>query len=375
VLTNRRNYSHPFYGKALQYADFLPSDMGYDDIAEDLKSLIADGYSFMIFPEGHRNDDGTIRRFHKGAFYLADKLGIDILPIIIHGQNQMLKKSEFFLKRGTITTRYLPRIDLSKKEFGETVREQTKGINSWFRKAYAAAREEFETPDYWADYIVKNFTYKGPVLEWYTRVKLRLEDNYKVINDIIPRKCTITDLGCGYGYLAFMLSMVSEERQIKAIDYDADKIAVAENCAINNDRIEFLTGDITQMTLPVSDVFVLSDVLHYLPQHLQVETMTQCIAKTNPGGRIIIRDSDKELKSRHLGTRLSEFFSTNFGFNKKAYRLEFVSRSMIEGIAENRKLKLEVIDNTTITSNLIYILSKENLQPKEKEASTKLNRK
>jgi 1-acyl-sn-glycerol-3-phosphate acyltransferase len=358
ILTNRRNYTHPFYGKALQYADFLPSDMGYEDIAKDLKGLITDGYSFMIYPEGHRNDDGTIKRFHKGAFYLADKLKIDVLPIIIHGQNQLLKKSEFFLKRGSITTKFLPRIDMSKKEYGDTVREQTKGINAWFRKEYAAVREEFETPDYWSDYIVKNFTYKGPILEWYTRVKLKLEKNYQFFNEIIPRNASITDLGCGYGYLDFMLSLVSEERRIKAIDYDKEKIAVANHCAIRNERIEFIAGDITTMDYEPSDIFILNDVLHYFPQNLQIDVIEKCIANVEETGMILIRDSDKELKKRHAGTRLTEFFSTNFGFNKKEYPLEFVSRNMIIEIAQKHKLNLEIVDETKVTSNLIYILRK-----------------
>jgi 1-acyl-sn-glycerol-3-phosphate acyltransferase len=358
VLTNRRNYTHPFYGKALQYADFLPSDMGYEEIGQDLESLIKDGYSFMIFPEGHRNDDGTIRRFHKGAFYLADKLNIDLLPIVIHGQNQLLKKSEFFLKRGSITTRFLPRIDLSKKEYGETIREQTKGINAMFRKEYAAIREEFETPDYWADYIIKNFTYKGPVLEWYTRVKLRLEDNYNYFNSLIPRNCRITDLGCGYGYLDFMLSLVSEERSILAIDYDADKIAVANNCAINNDRITFIAGDITNMEFEPSDVFIMNDVLHYFPQDLQIKVIEKCFQQVSDEGIIIIRDADKDLQTRHAGTRLTEFFSTNFGFNKKEYKLDFVSRKMIVDIALQHDLHLDIMDSTKMTSNLVYILKK-----------------
>lgn len=358
ILTNRRNYTHPFYGKALQYADFLPSDIGYDEIAEDLKSLIVDGYSFMIFPEGHRNDDGFIKRFHKGAFYLAEKLRIDILPIIIHGQNQLLKKSEFFLKRGSIHTKFLPRIDLSKKEYGETLRDQTKGINKWFRKEYAAVREEYETPDYWADYIIKSFIYKGPVLEWYTRIKLRLEKNYHLFNELVPRNCTITDLGCGFGYLDFMLSLVSEGRTIKAFDYDEDKIEVARNCSINNERIDFQTADITRIELEQADVFILNDVLHYLPQNQQVNTVEKCIKIANPGGMIIIRDSDKDLKKRHFGTRLTEFFSTNFGFNKTGHKLEFVSRQMIEEIASQNSVSLEVIDDTTVTSNLVYILRK-----------------
>ncbi|HEY9113975.1 MAG TPA: 1-acyl-sn-glycerol-3-phosphate acyltransferase, partial [Bacteroidales bacterium] len=358
ILTNRRNYTHPFYGKALQYADFIPSDMGYEDMLGELKELINDGYSFMIFPEGHRNDDGKIKRFHQGAFYLAEKLHVDILPIIIHGQNQLLKKSEFFLKRGSITTKFLPRINMSEHTFGKDLREQTKGINKWFRKEYALVREEFETVDYWADYIKKNFIYKGPVLEWYTKIKIGLEDNYRVFNEIIPRECTITDLGCGYGYLDFMLCLVSEKRTVQAIDYDAEKIAVANNCAIKTDKIEFIAADITQVELQPSDVFILNDVLHYLPKKQQTETIEKCLQKTNAGGMIIIRDSDTTLKNRHLGTLLSEFFSTNLGFNKTANKLEFVSRTMIEELAKCHKLQLEIIDKKKMNSNLIYLLRK-----------------
>jgi len=312
----------------------------------------------MIYPEGHRNDDGTIKRFHKGAFYLAEKLGIDILPIIIHGQNQLLKKSEFFLKRGSIHTVFLPRIDLSEKKLGDNLREQTKGINAWFREEYAKVRREYETTAYWSDYIVKNFTYKGPTLEWYTRVKLRLEKNYQLYNDLIPRRCTITDLGCGYGYLDFMLTLVSEERTIRAYDYDEVKIETASHCAIRTEQLSFATADITRLEPEPSDVFILNDVLHYLPHEDQVKTLEKCIAKTNPGGMVIIRDSDKELKKRHFVTRLTEFISTNTGFNKTQNALEFVSRSMIEDIARKHKLQLEVIDDTMLTSNLVYVLRK-----------------
>ena len=312
----------------------------------------------MIFPEGHRNDDGTIKRFHKGAFYLATKLKIDILPIIIHGQNQNLKKSEFFLKRGLVTTKLLPRIDLSKKEFGETVREQTKGINEWFRKEYTAVRRAYETPDYFSDYIIKNFIYKGPTLEWYTLIKLRLENNYHFFNNLIPLNCSITDLGCGYGFLDFMLNMVSERRTIKAYDYDEDKIAVANNCAIKNNRITFEVADIIQLEPEPSDVFILNDVLHYLPQNLQVQTIEKCLQKTNQGGMIIIRDSDKGLRKRHFATQFTEFISTNFGFNKTEHKLEFVSRQMIEEVALQRSVNLDVVDEGKMTSNLVYILRK-----------------
>ena len=83
VLTNHRNYTNPIYGKALQYANFIPSDEGYEKVLDDIKPLIAKGYSLVIYPEGHRNDNGLIKRFHKGAFYLASNLKILILPSFV----------------------------------------------------------------------------------------------------------------------------------------------------------------------------------------------------------------------------------------------------------------------------------------------------
>jgi len=45
---------------------------------------VKDGYSIVVFPEGTRSPDGTIKRFHKGAFYLAEQLNIDIVPCRAH---------------------------------------------------------------------------------------------------------------------------------------------------------------------------------------------------------------------------------------------------------------------------------------------------
>ena len=325
---------------------------------EDIRPLIEKGYSFVIFPEGHRNDDGKIKRFHKGAFYLAGKLNIPILPIIIHGQNQLLKKSELFLKRGSIRTKFLPKIFLNKEKYGNDLKSQTKEIQEYFRKEYAKVREENETPDYFADYIIKNYLYKGPIVEWYTKIKLKLEDNYHVFNNLIPRNCTITDLGCGYGYLDYMLNLVSEDRQITAVDYDEQKIMVAANCVIKNKNVNFIAADINEYEVTASDVIILKDVLHYLPSILQNQLIEKCIIKLNENGMLIIRDGDKDQEREHKNTKLTEFFSTNFGFNKAEYDLEFISESGIKDIAKKHNLSFSEIGHAKQTSNKLFVLKK-----------------
>ena len=49
-----------------------------------------------------------------------------------------------------------------------------------------------------------------------------MEDNYLLFNRLVPVKGQITDIGCGFGPLCYMLSQLSEERVITGIDYDED---------------------------------------------------------------------------------------------------------------------------------------------------------
>ena len=66
-----------------------------------------------------------------------------------------------------------------------------------------------------------------------------------------------------------MLHFVSDERIITGIDYDCEKIDVATNCPSKNEKIKFECADITSYQFEDADVFLLSDVLHYLPKEEQ----------------------------------------------------------------------------------------------------------
>ena len=71
---------------------------------------------------------------------------------------------------------------------------------------------------------------------------------------------------------------------------------------------------------------------------------------------LLIRDADSSKKHRHWGTRYTEFFSTNTGFNKTKNKLEFVSSSFITDIVKKHNLDIQQIDNTKLTSNIIYVI-------------------
>jgi SAM-dependent methyltransferase len=109
--------------------------------------------------------------------------------------------------------------------------------------------------------LIQNYIYKGPVEEWYIRIKVKMEDNYRLFNRLVPVKGQITDIGCGFGPLCYMLSQLSEEREITGIDYDEDKIAVAQQGWLRTPHLQFVCANALEYPLPESDVFILNGVL------------------------------------------------------------------------------------------------------------------
>jgi 2-polyprenyl-3-methyl-5-hydroxy-6-metoxy-1,4-benzoquinol methylase len=270
-----------------------------------------------------------------------------------------MNKGENHLKGGHITVKIFSRIKTGDGHFGKDYHERTKALLRFFRSEYKRMKTELETPSYFRRKIIRNYIYKGPVLEWYTRIKILLEKNYTLVNNYVPREASIVDIGCGYGMMSYMLCLTSEKRNILGIDYDSEKIELAENCLLKNERIRFVAADAITFDVADTDVFLLSDVLHYMPEDKQDQLLKRCIAHLNPGGSIIIRDADKDLQKRHIGTRYTEFFSTHFGYNKALNKqLYFFSGKKIIALAKQHGMEVNVIDNTRFTSNVFYILTK-----------------
>lgn len=62
-----------------------------------LKSLDA-GMPLVIFPEGGRTPDGQIRSFMPGAFFLAIKAQVDVVPVALVGTYELLPMNTYHIK-------------------------------------------------------------------------------------------------------------------------------------------------------------------------------------------------------------------------------------------------------------------------------------
>ncbi|MCQ2052073.1 MAG: 1-acyl-sn-glycerol-3-phosphate acyltransferase [Bacteroidaceae bacterium] len=62
------------------------------------RKALVNGMSVTIFPEGTRTKDGTLGRFKKGAFSLAEELHLPLLPVTINGAYNVLPKGRWYLQ-------------------------------------------------------------------------------------------------------------------------------------------------------------------------------------------------------------------------------------------------------------------------------------
>lgn len=79
---------------------------------KDCLARLAAGSSVYVFPEGTRSEDGEIKPFKTGAFAIAKRAGVGVLPIAIEGTAHALpKKSLNFHGRQALRMTVLPEID------------------------------------------------------------------------------------------------------------------------------------------------------------------------------------------------------------------------------------------------------------------------
>jgi len=359
MMTNRWVWNSPFFGRVVRYAGYLRTEDGVEVNTERAREAMAQGLSVIIFPEGTRSIDGAIGRFHKGAFHIAEALNVPVIPVVLHGIGTAMSKNDALLKNALITMRTLPSIEPGDPRFGTGDRERTKKIATWYKEQYEAIRSTRETPRWFHERLVRNFIYKGPVLEWYTRIKLKMDTGlHELLHARIPKDAHVVDLGSGHGMVSLLLSWSAKDRILQGFERDAGKVAIADHVYGKGAGTTFTVADLEDLTPPPADVYILKDVLHYLTLAKQRELLLECANGLSSEGAIFVRDGFATNDDRHERTKWTERLSIGLGFNKAKGELEFMKKETIIAIAEEAGLRVEWALREARTSNELVILHK-----------------
>lgn len=137
----------PLVGTACRMAGFIfidrSSRMKSMESMEKSSDTLKRGMSMSIFPEGTRTSDGTLGRFKKGAFLLAEDLKLPVLPVTINGAFDVMSRHSKCVSWHPINLTIHPIIEPEDTE-GMSESEKNEAIKRLSDKAELAVRSALE---------------------------------------------------------------------------------------------------------------------------------------------------------------------------------------------------------------------------------------
>lgn len=127
-MAKKELFRIPFLGKSMNFLHVIGVERG--STSKAMKSLlqaidvIKTGRNVVIFPEGTRSNDGhTLSPFKKGAFTIAKRAEVDVIPFVIEGTEQYMPKKGFGMYKADLSIKFYPPITTSDKTDTEIMNE------------------------------------------------------------------------------------------------------------------------------------------------------------------------------------------------------------------------------------------------------------
>jgi SAM-dependent methyltransferase len=231
----------------------------------------------------------------------------------------------------------------------------------WLAKQNSRRRQIFSpTPAQTLRAVSRLYRFQGPYVSQFVYWKMKADPLFRAVEKVVPARGEILDVGCGYGLVAHWLTLFTPERRVRGVDFDADKIRVAQVTAQANPQVKFELRDILEWPeYPPCDCALLCDVLHYFPHDLKADVLRKIFAALRPGGCLILRDAMAKEDSGHRAVAISEQWAVHLGQNQTRYGLHFEDKkNHLALVCEAGFAKVEVRNGSGLGSNLLLIARK-----------------
>ena len=88
-----------------------------------LITVLREGGTIMLFPEGTRSEDGNLLPFKEGSFMLPYRTNTVVLPVAIDGTGRLMKKKQLFVRPGKVCVNIMEPLEPASFDSESSMRE------------------------------------------------------------------------------------------------------------------------------------------------------------------------------------------------------------------------------------------------------------
>jgi 1-acyl-sn-glycerol-3-phosphate acyltransferase len=138
----------PLFGQAIRWIGMIEIDRenrkaAFDSL-ERAAAKIREGNSVVMFAEGTRGEEYALRPFKKGPFVLAITAGVPVVPMVIYGTIERMRRGSWQIRPGTVEVTFLEPIPTSAYKYddrGELVELVRSRMAAVLRERYGVESE------------------------------------------------------------------------------------------------------------------------------------------------------------------------------------------------------------------------------------------
>jgi 1-acyl-sn-glycerol-3-phosphate acyltransferase len=127
LLAKKELLNVPILGYGMGFVNIMAIDRSNSERARETVEAATDrirsGRSFGVFAEGTRAKPGGLLPFKKGAFYMAARAGVPIVPVALKNTDYLMGKGTGEARAGTIEMVMLPSVSTAECSTDEQVKD------------------------------------------------------------------------------------------------------------------------------------------------------------------------------------------------------------------------------------------------------------
>lgn len=154
------------------------------------------------------------------------------------------------------------------------------------------------------------------------------------IETLLPKKGSILDVGCGYGFTSIFFALKNKKRQIFGSEIDLKRVLLAKKISKSISNLSFETSDLINKNKLKFDAILAIDLLHHINFSQKNTFLKDASLKLKPKGFLIIKDINTTPLYKYFWNYIHDSIMTKFS------KLYFLSSNQIEDLLIKNNFKI-----------------------------------